>query len=325
VAHQQRGRAVRSLSKPIHPPFTPVFRREEKMLASRGLSRSRRSQQRGFTLVELLVVIGIIALLISVLLPALNKARAASRTTACLSNLRQMGTAFNIYLSENKGHLPYYIWRTNPKNPDISWEGYWLGILSKAKAQTGALLCPETDPVPFNTQSGSGGFGTNKYAWSGEYQADATGVLYSKPAKFVNNTDKGQPNGYRIGSYGFNRYVTAGTSSKYFGSYISRVHNSTEVPVFFDSTWIDAQPDNFGSGGSAKNPVPVALPTSLNGIESANVSNAEHYRFLINRHGRNINICFADGSAKTVPLEDTYQYTWHNGWTKYPLQGLPTK
>jgi prepilin-type N-terminal cleavage/methylation domain-containing protein len=135
------------------------------MLAScrRGRSHSRRSQrQRGFTLVELLVVIGIIALLISVLLPALNKARAASRTTACLSNLRQMGAAFNIYLSENKDHLPHYIWRTNPKNPEISWDGYWIGILARAKAQTGSLLCPETDAVPLNTNptGGSGGFGT---------------------------------------------------------------------------------------------------------------------------------------------------------------------
>src|SRR5262245_17683093 len=99
--------------------------------------RSHRScRGHGFTLVELLVVIGIIALLIAVLLPALTKAKAASRTTACLSNLRQMGSAWCIYISENKGHLPYYLWNT-PADANLAWNGYWIGILSNVRAQTG--------------------------------------------------------------------------------------------------------------------------------------------------------------------------------------------
>ncbi|HEV7297994.1 MAG TPA: DUF1559 domain-containing protein [Tepidisphaeraceae bacterium] len=65
-----------------------------------------RNSRRAFTLVELLVVIGIIALLISILLPALNKARSAARTTACLSNLRQMGFGLALYASNNNDWLP---------------------------------------------------------------------------------------------------------------------------------------------------------------------------------------------------------------------------
>src|SRR3954464_14720922 len=93
-----------------------------------------RSRVRGFTLVELLVVIGIIAVLIGILLPTLSRARQQARTTACLSNLRQFGMAWSIYLSEHRGHLIDYAWQNKP-NPDISWNWYWTGLLGNLKVQ----------------------------------------------------------------------------------------------------------------------------------------------------------------------------------------------
>jgi prepilin-type processing-associated H-X9-DG protein len=74
----------------------------------------------GFTLVELLVVIGIIALLIGILLPALSKARAAANEAVCMSNLRQWGVGLQIYADQNKGCLPL-------KGPDGSSSGRFTG------------------------------------------------------------------------------------------------------------------------------------------------------------------------------------------------------
>ena len=67
---------------------------------------TRNPRTRGFTLVELLVVIGIIALLISILLPSLNKARQSARSVKCLSNLRQLGVATQFYANGNNNYIP---------------------------------------------------------------------------------------------------------------------------------------------------------------------------------------------------------------------------
>ncbi len=85
--------------------------------------RSRNT--RAFTLVELLVVIGIIALLVGILLPALNKARATANAAKCASNMRTVGQLMAMYASNNKGKLPLsYIYvdanrrfTTNPQVP----------------------------------------------------------------------------------------------------------------------------------------------------------------------------------------------------------------
>jgi|SRR5579872_2673363 len=161
----------------------------------------------GFTLVELLVVIGIIAVLVGILLPALNKARNQAQDLTCISNLRQIGVGFFAYSTDNQGYLPpgqasfTLLTSSGPVACVLPWQVALFQYLSKPMVPESQLTSTDTHDylkgtifvcpralvnATIDTYSNSYQHSMDYQLFGYDYNLDLPGLVPSKSPLIVN-------------------------------------------------------------------------------------------------------------------------------------------
>lgn len=147
---------------------------------------------RGFTLKELLIVVTGIALLVAILIPSLNGARRAAYRANCLSNLRQIGYAFNAYATANRGQTMAYL-----RSPQGVWEAQLAGYYTDVQKGD---LCPVANKT--NNSIGSSTLAWGPRAPQGSPWLDGRSSSYTLNAWTYNYTGTGAAVTCRVGDLG---------------------------------------------------------------------------------------------------------------------------
>jgi prepilin-type N-terminal cleavage/methylation domain-containing protein/prepilin-type processing-associated H-X9-DG protein len=250
------------------------------------------SKSRGFTLIELLVVIAIIALLMAILMPALNRAKKQARSAGCKMNLHSWGQVWAMYCQDNDGYFCM-------ESTQAGWpRGNWIiALRSLYRTRAGILICPMakkrlTEGADYSNHGGAfktyimGGGGMGDRREEGSYGANCW-LFNARPGQDVIQNRPVEWNWKTMDAKGGN-----------------------EIPIFADTMWRGGGPF-YQNGSSGSNKItPPQFPDQWSG------AGHEMKHFCINRHNGTINMLFMDWSVRQVGLKELWTLNWHRQYNR---------
>jgi len=253
----------------------------------------------GFTLIELLVVISIIALLVSVLMPALSKAKKSAQAAVCLAHLHQWSLAWKQYTQDNDGRVDMGVEWILPLVP------YFLNV-QKEKLVDGRLydrtllICPSAKkPLSLPPPGDPWVRGAKFNAWAKWEEFDV-----NKEALFV-------------GSYGINMFVVEhfdadeknddkGTRTWDEVWNTANDKRAAYVPLLLDSARWRHTPNLEDNPPEYDGEIYFSIPVNVDEIKG----------FCQNRHNERVNCLFLDFSTRPVGLKELWELWWHRNWPR---------
>ena len=257
--------------------FYRMYRRGETTLA--GTCAFMPAFRRGFSLVELMTVVSVIALLMSITMPTVNMVKSQAIKVVCQAKLKTWGPAFASYAAANEGRFPpgllNYEFDDNAQRQSL-----WIGALGNTNSE--AMRCPATSKI--NTSDAVKGVWAYK-------KGVTTGLI------------KGD-----YGSYCMNGWADSivpqinGMSHPFLGYYWQKadaVKSAVKVPLLLDGAYIFGLPKQYDK------------PPVLSGVFDGK---SDMQRFCVPRHGGAVNSLFMDSSVRSVGVKELWNLKWNRNY-----------